>query len=119
MFWEVNRGGGLILPGAQGRALRAQNSYEALIWPYVPMKRAASARRRFLHRGFPPSLRETGKSNFLEGPVFVRHDLFTAFWRLKLEHVVGGTADLSWNYLSLDQPAPRTAPPEHMRSTHY
>ena len=56
MFWEVNRGGGLILPGAQGRALRAQNSYEALIWPYVPMKRAASARRRFLHRGCPPSL---------------------------------------------------------------
>jgi len=56
MFWEVNRGGGLILPGAQGRALRAQNSYEALIWPYVPMKRAASARRRFLHRGFLPSL---------------------------------------------------------------
>jgi hypothetical protein len=30
------------------------------------------------------SLRQTGKSNFPRVPVFVRHDLFTAFWRLNL-----------------------------------
>jgi hypothetical protein len=60
-----------------------------------------------------------GEIQFPRVLVFVRRDLFTAVWRLNLEHVVGGTADLSWNYLSLDQPAPRTAPPEHMRSTHY
>ena len=45
-----------------------------------------------------------GKSNFLEGPVFVRRDVFTAFWRLNLEHVVGGTADLSWNCKRLINP---------------
>ena len=35
------------------------------------------------------SSRQTAKSNPLEGPVLVRRDLFTAFWRLNLEHVVG------------------------------
>ena len=39
------------------------------------------------------------KSNFLEGPVFVCRDLFTAFRRLKSGSYGGGTVDLSWNYV--------------------
>jgi len=38
------------------------------------------------------SSRQTGKSDPLEGPVFVRRDLFTAFWRLNLEHRVAGSS---------------------------
>jgi hypothetical protein len=60
-----------------------------------------------------PIITPNGEIQFPRVPVFVRRDLFTAFWRLNLEHVVGApqtSAGITFHYTNL---RPRTGSPEH------